>query len=109
MPARERELSGISVERSGAYGPWRGVELVHRQEGEAPVFSRRDAGAVEPERLVWNLIVLMSGIVYLVATLFGGIDSPFFGLLMLVMLGREITGPRLGPHAGARSISSRAG
>ncbi|HTP32362.1 MAG TPA: hypothetical protein VMJ75_09320 [Candidatus Acidoferrales bacterium] len=54
--------------------------------------SGTNVPSVKLDRWVWTLIVVLSAVVYLIATLFAGIDSPLFGLAMIVLLAREVTG-----------------
>jgi hypothetical protein len=42
------------------------------------------------DRFAWSLVVLLAAVFYLVVTLFGGIDSPLFGLAMLLLMAREL-------------------
>jgi len=59
---------------------------------EGAQHSAPRAAAGRMDRRVWTLIVALSAMVYLIATLFAGIDSPLFGLAMIVLLAREVTG-----------------
>ena len=64
--------------------------------------SRYPAGAVDPgrvartvrTRVTWRLIVLLAALSYVAATLFVNIDSPLFGLVVIVLMARELVESR---------------
>jgi hypothetical protein len=46
------------------------------------------------KRAFWDLTIGGAGLVYLVLVLFVDLDSPIFGLLLIVLAGYELLAPR---------------
>jgi hypothetical protein len=45
---------------------------------------------IGPDRFAWSLVVLLAAVIYLGSTLFGSIDSPLFGLAIVVLMAKEV-------------------
>lgn len=61
---------------------------------------RSDSGerqAIESDQFAWSLFVLLAAVLYLVLELFEGIDSPLFGLAIVVLMARELARSRRRP------------
>jgi hypothetical protein len=52
------------------------------------------------KRAVWDLTICAAGLVYLALVLFLNLDSPLFGLLLIVVAGYELIEPHR--HRGVR-------
>ena len=45
------------------------------------------------KRAIWDLAIVIAGLIYLVMVLFVDVYSPVFGLVVIVLAGYEVIGP----------------